>query len=269
MKVSQRLDNLNQIVSSPVLNKLNLVIPNCRTHKQVDEAKQAVIETIEKQGHKYLINDNGTIAIVPKKADPKPKKKNPPKAKPAPQVDVETVELVTSIIAATEAEGAEWYNTGKWVFNRKALLGTDAKQNRKLSYKLMSDTSGDSVPEKGYNDKNDLVDLRKPNGAVKWSAWEKTRRWTQYFSRMFQAVEAFGWDIVFPKGQLISKGEIDELLKEAKSGPGQAPHETFLNAVNMATGKVADCDPEFLKAMQEKLDELNAEFSEFAKNAKK
>ena len=274
MKVSQRLDNLNQIVSAPALNKLGIEIPAARTHKQVDEIKAAVIETIEKQGHKYLINDNGTIALVPAKkkkaapAGPEKKKAEPKVAKEPITADDDTVELIKSVIGAFKAEGEEWYNTGQWIYSRKKSFGTDAKENRKVMYKLLDQSSGGAVPETGISNTGEEITLRKRNGAVKWAAWSETRRWTQYLARIFQAVEAAGWAKVFPKGQLVSKDDINELLKKPE-GPGEDPHKTFIRSVELAAKKVADSDPQFIDEMQTALDELNAAFAELRKNSKK
>jgi len=276
LKVSQRIDNLNQVVSSPALNNLGIEIPNVRTHKQVDELRAAVIETIEKQGHQYLINDDASISLVPKKKPAKkasaktqaPAKKGKAVTEPT-TADEDTVLLIGAVIGANAAEAEEWYRTGDWIYSRKASFGTEAKENRKVMYKLLDKSSGGAIPEKGTSNTGEEITLRKKNGAVKWAAWSETRRWTQYLARIFQGIEAAGWKAVFPEGRLITKAELDELLKNGSDSPGEPAWKTVERSVQMATKKLEECDSEGFEEMATAIIELNAMFATYQKNVKK
>lgn len=272
-----RTDNYNNTIRSTLLNRLKIdPVDTFTSHKVADTHLAALSETIKKQGGQAFITNNQLITVsVPqenKKKEkgvvPKAAPKAAPKATPTLKAEKDTVDLIEAILSANKTAGDEWYKTGQWIFTRKELFkSTDAKENRKLAYKALDTGSDGAVPEKGLNNSGETITLRKQNGSVKWSAWSETRLWTQYLARIFQAIETSGWDAVFPKGDLVTKDDINKLTK--KEGDGESPYDTFRRSVMLAEQKVENCTVGDVSAMEVLLMDLNAKFAEFKKNVAK
>jgi hypothetical protein len=159
-------------------------------------------------------------------------------------------------IRAADLDDKEWYRTGAWILANRDRFATDAKGNREVSYVILdagADESG-AVPESDFNNSGKYIKLRKKDGSVKWSAWSKTRKFTQNLADIFKAIEVSGWDACFPDGELTTRPDILELKKVA--GGGETPLQTLARSIDMAVKKLDQIETADKDAVKLAIDQL-------------
>jgi len=228
------------------------------SHKQADGALRDLQEAIFKAKGGEVTNLDAEETI--EKVSEGLSEETPAKPKEISEKDLQTADLINTVVSAANLENTEWYSTGAWIMTFKSRFGTEAKGNRQVAYGILdaaADISG-AVPEEDFNYKNEMVTLRKKDGSVKWSGWAKTRRFTQNLADIFKAIEKSGWDKVFPNGSLVKRPEVIELGKDAKVP--EPALDTVVRSLNMAIQKVQQCDhtdKESLEALQDMIADLN------------
>ena len=168
----------------------------------------------------------------------------------------QTAQLIDTVVRAADLDDKEWYRTGAWILANRDRFATDAKGNREVSYVILdagADESG-AVPESDFNNSGKYIKLRKKDGSVKWSAWSKTRKFTQNLADIFKAIEVSGWDACFPDGELTTRPDILELKKVA--GGGETPLQTLARSIDMAVKKLDQIETADKDAVKLAIDQL-------------
>lgn len=182
--------------------------------------------------------------------------------KPVNLLETQESMLVLSVIQTDLQEGSIWNQTGAIINNNRSKFENKktSELSKAFSHLLDKNTDPSLIPEEGPDRKGDYITLRKKDGAVKWSSWAITARLVQNCSTIFKGISLLGFDTCFPQGILISRSQLDKLLKELKEEKGgESPIDTVKRCVEMATKKLPEIESkeelvsinEYLEAMLE------------------
>lgn len=169
-----------------------------------------------------------------------------PEKTPEPETDLrETREsmLVLSVIQADMQEGSVWNQTGSIIYANRAKFENKktGEMSKAFSRLLDKNTDPSLVPQEGPDRKGEYITLRKKDGSVKWSSWAITARLVQNCSTIFKGINLLGFDTCFPQGIMISRSQLDKLLKELEDGKsGENPVDTIKRCLEMSTKKMTE-----------------------------
>ena len=164
------------------------------------------------------------------------------------------VELITIATDAEATSCSRWNKTGQLVAENEEMFFSgdlDKKARAKAFTKLLDDGCDlDSIPESGDSRQGEEILLRKKNNKIKWSSWTVTARLVQNTSDIWKGLEELGSDIVFPDGEIISRYELLNLLKEADSKPGETPAETIARCMELIAKKCKEVEVSEVDAVE-------------------
>ena len=182
--------------------------------------------------------------------------------KPANLFETKESKLVLSAMQADLQGISVWNQTGTIINNSRSKFEDKKTGEMSKAFSKLLDQNTDTslIPEEGPDRKGEYITLRKKDGSVKWSSWAVTARLVQNCSTIFKGISLLGFDTCFPGGVLISRSQLEKLLKELKEGKeGENPIDTVKRCVEMATKKLPEVESkeelvginEYLEAMLE------------------
>ncbi|MBV5342461.1 hypothetical protein JZU68_02210 [bacterium] len=156
--------------------------------------------------------------------------------------DTKESNLIRFAISSDLYSGSIWSQTGRIIADEKAKFQADKKKmSNAFTLMLNKNVDPSLIPEDGPDRKGEIIKLRKKDGSVKWSSWEVTARLVQNCSTIFLGIEKLGYEKVFPYDMLISRSELEKMLKELDADkPGEAPEQTVKRCLEMAAKKLPE-----------------------------
>ena len=177
-------------------------------------------------------------------------------------------DLIKTAVSTEKSSTTLWNKTGAIMMNDKDIYSNSEYDKKELAkaftVNLDDNCDLDKIPVKGTDRKGESIVLRKKSGKIKWSSWNTTSRIMQNTSDIFKGIEEFGFDTVFPKGEIISRYELIQMLKEVKAaGSGETPAETIIRCLELVGKKIDELDKIDGDSVNIRLMEVAGQFSDW------
>jgi len=179
-----------------------------------------------------------------------------------------TRDLIKTAVSTEKSATVLWTKTGSIIMNSKDIYSNGEMDKKAMAKNFtvdMDDNCDDSkIPITGKNRKGESIELRKKGGKIKWSSWNATNRIMQNTSDIFKGIEEYGFDIVFPGGQLISRYELLQMFKDDKAASSsETPAETIVRCLELIAKKIPELEKSDGDSVNIRLMEISGQFSDW------
>jgi len=179
-----------------------------------------------------------------------------------------TRDLIKTAVTTEKSSTVLWSKTGALIVDSKDIYANSENDKKLMAKFFTTEMDGNcditKIPIKGENRKGEAIELRKKSGKVKWSSWNVTSRIMQNTSDIFKGIEEFGYAVVFPNDELISRYELLQMLKESKdNSSGETPAETIIRCLELVAKKIDELDKADGDSVNVRLMEVSGQFSDW------